>query len=58
MPTFDFKVKIQAKDNAEAKKILKALFDIKKAVSTDDLLFFSSAIVKKPGLVKQAKRFL
>jgi len=58
MPTFDFKVKIQAKDNTEAKKILKALFDIKKAVNTDDLLFFSSAIVKKPGLVKKAKMFL
>ena len=58
MQSFEFKVKIQAKDNAEAKQILSALFDIKKAVSTADLLVFAKAIKEKPSLVKKAKLFL
>ncbi len=58
MPSFEFKVKIQAKDNAEAKKILAAMFDIKKSVTTEDLLIFSKAVKEKPGLVKKAKMFL
>ncbi len=58
MQAFEYKVKIQAEDSAQAKKILKALFDIKKSVSTDDLFKFSKAIVEKPGLVKRAKMFL
>lgn len=58
MEIFEFKVKIQAKDNDEAKKILTALFDIKKAVSAEDLLLFAGAIKKNPSLVKKAKMFL
>jgi hypothetical protein len=58
MQTFEYKVKIQAKDSKEAKQILTALFDIKKAVSTADLLVFSKAIKEKPSLVKKAKMFL
>ena len=58
MEAFEFKVKIQAKDNEEAKKILTALFDIKKAVSTDDLILFAKAIKEKPSLVKKARMFI
>ncbi len=58
MASFEFKVKIQAKDNAEAKKILAAMFDIKKSVSADELLLFAKAVKEKPGLVKKAKMFL
>jgi len=58
MEAFEFKVKIQAKDNSEAKQILTALFDIKKAVNTADLLTFAKAIKEKPSLVKKAKLFL
>jgi len=58
MQTFEYKVKIQAKDSKEAKQILTALFDIKKAVNTADLLVFSKAIKEKPSLVKKAKMFL
>ena len=33
MAQFEFKVKIQANDNARAKQVLSAMFDIKKALS-------------------------
>lgn len=58
MQTFEFKVKIQANNNEEAKKILTALFDIKKAVSTEDLMLFAKAVKEKPGLIKKAKMFI
>ena len=58
MPTFEYKVKIQADNDAEARKILKALFDIKKSVEKDDLILFSQKVKEKPGLVKKAKKFL
>ncbi len=58
MQAFEYKVKIQAQDQAEAKQILRALFDIKKAVNTKDLLAFAKAIKEKPSLVRKAKMFL
>jgi hypothetical protein len=58
MQTFEYKVKIKAQNPAEAKRILAALFKIKKAVTTDDLMLFSDAIEKDPGLVKKAKYFI
>ena len=58
MPTFEYKVKIQATNSDEAKQILAALFDIKKSVETDDLIFFAQKVKEKPGLVKKAKKFL
>jgi hypothetical protein len=58
MPTFEYKVKIQATNSDEAKQILGALFDIKKSVETDDLIFFAQKVKEKPGLVKKAKKFL
>ncbi len=58
MPTFEYKVKIQANNNDEAKQILAALFDIKKSVDSDDLIFFAQKVKEKPGLVKKAKKFL
>jgi len=38
METFEFKVKIQANNNEEAKKILKGLFNIKRSVEPKDLI--------------------
>jgi hypothetical protein len=58
MPTFEFKVKIQANNSDEAKHILNALFDIKKSVETKDLILFANKVKEKPGLVKKAKKFL
>jgi hypothetical protein len=58
MPNFEFKVKIQAENRDEAKKVLAGMFDIKKAVSTEDLIFFATAIKEKPSLVKKAKMFI
>ncbi len=58
MKIFEYKVKIQANNSIEAKNILSALFDIKKSVSTEDLLVFAKAIKEKPSLVKKAKMFI
>jgi len=58
MQPFEFKVKIQASDNAQAKKILTALFDIKKGLSDKDLFLFAKAVKEKPNLIKKAKMFL
>lgn len=58
MQSFEFKVKINASDNKEARQILTAMFDIKKSVSTEDLLLFAKAVKEKPNLVKKAKMFL
>ena len=58
METFEFKVKIQANTSEEAKQILTALFDIKKSISTEDLIFFADKVKEKPNLVKKAKKYL
>ena len=58
MQTFEFKVKIEAETKEKAKKILTALFDIKKSVSDSDLVFFANAIKNNPKLVKKAKMFM
>lgn len=58
MQTFEYKVKIQAESSDKAKEILSAMFDIKKAVSADDLFLFADAIKKNPKLVKKAKMFI
>jgi len=58
MEKFEFKVKIQAKNNAIAKSLLAAMFDIKKMLSDSDLLNLADLLKKKPGLIKKAKRFL
>ena len=58
MEKFEFKVKIQAKNNTIAKSLLAAMFDIKKMLSDSDLLNLADLLKKKPGLIKKAKRFL
>jgi len=58
MAQFEFKVKIQATDNEQAKKVLTAMFDIKKALSDSDLFLFAKSIKEKPNLIKKAKMFL
>lgn len=58
MEKFEFKVRIQAKSEQDAVKILTALFDIKKAISDEELLKVAEVIKKKPNLVKKLKAFL
>ena len=58
MQNYEFKVNIQAGTNTQAKRLLAALLDIKKAVSDDDLLLFAGAIKKNPKLVGRAKMFM
>lgn len=58
MKAFEFKVKIQAKDNDKAKQLLSAMFAIKKALSDEDLIALSKVVKEKPGLIKKAKMFM
>ena len=62
MKTFDFKVKIEAQDQDEARKILQAMFDLMKTtrseLSTQDFIDFAKKIKEKPALVKKAKMFI
>lgn len=58
MVQFEFKVKIEAKDNAVAKKLLTAMFEIKKALNDADLFLLAKSVKENPNLIKKAKRFL
>jgi len=62
MTTFDFKVKIDADSNEEAKAILQAMFDLMKTtrseLSTADFIDFAKKIKAKPSLVRKAKMFI
>ena len=58
MEKFEFKVRVEANSKEHALKILNALFEIKRAVSEEDLMKISDVIKRKPGLVKKLKAFL
>ncbi len=58
MGTFEYNVKVQAKDSAEAVRILTALMDIKKSMSADDLILFARKVKENPTLIQKAKLFL
>jgi len=58
MAQFEFKVKVEAISNANAKQVLTAMFDIKKALSDEDLIGLAKLVKEKPHLVKKAKMFL
>ncbi len=55
---FEFKVNIQAVNNEKAKKLLAAMFEIKKVLSDEDLLLLAEKLKKNPELIKKAKRFM
>jgi hypothetical protein len=58
MAKFEFKVNIHAENNQDAKKILKALLEVNRALSKEEILSLSKAIKEKPHLIKKAKMFL
>ena len=58
MAQFEFKVKVEATSNANAKQVLTALFDIKKSLSDEDLIGLAKIVKEKPHLIKKAKMFL
>lgn len=62
MTTFEFKVKIDAASNEEAKAVLQAMFDLMKTtrseLSTADFIDFAKKIKAKPSLVRKAKMFI
>jgi len=62
MATFQYKVNIDADNDAEAKQVLSSMFDIMKTVrnrtSTKDFIAFATALKNKPSLVDKAKLFM
>ena len=58
MQLHEFNVEIEAPTYKRAKEVLEALFDIKTAVTDDDLIKFAKAIKKKPSLINRAKMFI
>ncbi|MBI4946373.1 MAG: hypothetical protein HY840_08230 [Bacteroidetes bacterium] len=62
MNSFEFKVKIEANSNEEAKEVLQAMFDLMKTtrqeLSTKDFIDFAKKIKNKPSLVRKAKMFI
>jgi hypothetical protein len=62
MPTFDFKVKIDAENNEEARQVLSSMFDIMKTIrtetSTKEFIEFGTKLKEKPSLVQKAKIFI
>jgi len=58
MQTYQFTIRIEAQTSEEAKQIVAALIDLKKSMTTPDLLLFSRKIKEKPALVQKAKMFI
>jgi hypothetical protein len=62
MQTFEYKVKIEAQSDAEAKQILTAMFDLmkttRKETSTKDFIEFAQKIKNRPSLISKAKLFI
>lgn len=62
MTAFEFKVKIDAESNEEARKVLTAMFDIMKTIrsetSTKEFIEFGLKLKDKPSLVRKAKMFI
>ena len=62
MTQFEFKVKIEAISNEEAKQVLQAMFDVMKTtrstLSTKDFIDFARKIKGNPSLVKKAQFFI
>jgi hypothetical protein len=62
MPTYDFKVKIEAENIEEARKVLASMFDLMKTIrretSTQDFIDFGAKLKANPALVKKAKMFI
>lgn len=62
MPIFEYSVKIDAANGAEAKEILQSMFDIMKTIrketNAQDFIEFGKKLRNNPSLVKKAKFFL
>ncbi len=60
MQSFEYKVKIEANSDVEAKQILSAMFDLMKAarkeMNTSEFINFAAKV--KPSQIKTAKMFV
>ena len=54
----EIKISIEAKDEATALELVRALIEIKNALSDKDLKELASLLKNNPGIVKTAKKFL
>jgi hypothetical protein len=62
MPAFDFRVKVEAVNIDEARRVLSSMFDIMKTVrdetSTTEFIEFAEKLKAQPSLVKTAQMFI
>jgi len=58
MPTYEYKVKIEAENEVQAKAAMQAMVDLKKSLSHADLLLLAKTAKEKPHLLQTAKKFL
>lgn len=54
----EIKISIEAKDEATALELVRALIEIKNALSDNDLKELAKLLKNNPGIVKTAKKFL
>jgi hypothetical protein len=54
----EIKISIEAKDEATALELIKALIEIKNALSDSDLKELAKILKSNPSIVKTAKKFL
>jgi hypothetical protein len=55
---YTYNVKIDAPSSDKAKEALQAMFDLKKAMSHEDLILFAKKVKENPGLIQTAKKWL
>lgn len=54
----EIKISIEAKDEASALELVKALIEIKNALTDQDLKDLAKLLKSNPSIVKTAKKFL
>jgi hypothetical protein len=55
---FEFKVKLEGEDRAQAVEALAAMLDLKKSMIHEDLVLFAKKVKEKPSLIQTAKKWL
>ena len=62
MSVFEYKVKIEANSDSEAKLVLTAMFDLmksaRKEMTTTEFIEFAAKVKAKPSQIKVAKMFV
>lgn len=58
MAEYSFKLKVEASNEEEARKVAVAMNDIYKLASNADIVTLANAVKNKPGLIKKALKWI